>query len=309
MKKKTNTALLIKVKREKRNVKNLLPHLFVRRWHILAVANFLLFIFHFTPSSAQSLPTYESSIEQALTAANEQRYDEAINLFRQALKISPDDIRNALTYANIAHVQEAKGDKMKALDSYDMALGIAPLNVPILKAQADLYMSLGNHNKAARNYTKILDVDPHNINALLNRAYIYQQRHDYEHAKNDYEQLLTFDPDNYAALLGVAILFQNANKPQEAISRLTTLIDQHPDKAELYTIRAEIEAEANQPELALIDLDKAITLEPTNTNLILTRAYLHLHEDHKHLAQKDFLRAIELGIPRGQLKEELKQCK
>ena len=58
-----------------------------------------------------------------------------------------------------------------------------------------------------------------------------------------------------------------------------------------------------------MDLDKAIDLEPSNTNLVLTRAYLHLHEGHKHLAQKDFLRAIELGIPRGQLKDELKQCR
>jgi hypothetical protein len=42
---------------------------------------------------------------------------------------------------------------------------------------------------------------------------------------------------------------------------------------------------------------------------VLTRAYLHLKENHKHLAKKDFERAIELGTPRGQLKEELKQCK
>ena len=48
-----------------------------------------------TPLSAQ---TYESYIEQGLAAAQEQRYDEAIERFRQALKTAPDDIRNALTY-------------------------------------------------------------------------------------------------------------------------------------------------------------------------------------------------------------------
>ena len=240
--------------------------------HIKALLLLAVTCLTVSPSSAQS---YESYIEQGLAAAQEQHYDEAINHFRQALRLSPNDIRNALTYANIAKMQVAQGEPLKAI--------------------------LG--------YTKILDIDSRNIDALLGRAYIHQQRRDYQAAKTDYERLLTLQPDHYAALLGVAILFQNAGKPQEAIARLSTLIDQYPDKAELYSVRAEIEAEAHQPELALLDLDKAISLSPDNKNLILTRAYLHLHEGHKHLAQQDFERAIQLGVPRGQLKEELEQVK
>ena len=266
----------------------------------------LVFSFSLLVAGAQ---TYESYIEQGLAAVQEKRYDEAIEQFRQALRTSPDDIRNALTYANIAHVQELKGEQMQAINSYDMALGIAPLNVPILKSQADLFLTLGNLSKALLNYSKILDVAPNNTDALLSRAYIYQQQRNYQSAKTDYERLLTLQPNNYAALLGVAILFQNANKPQEALSRLTLLIDQYPEKAELYSIRAEIEAEAHQPELAIMDLDKAISLEPENKNMILTRAYLHLKEGRKYQAKQDFQRAIQLGVPQVQLKEELKQCK
>ena len=113
MKKKTNTVLLI---------------------------SFLLWL---TTLSAAAQTTYDSYIEQALAAAQAKHYDEAIDLFRQALKTAPGDIRNALTYANIAHLQELKGENLKAIENYDMALGIAPLNVPILKAQADLLMTLG----------------------------------------------------------------------------------------------------------------------------------------------------------------------
>ena len=241
--------------------------------------------------SAFAQQTYDSCIEQGLAATKAQHYDEAIDFFRQALRLSPNDIRNALTYANIAHVQVAQGNPHKALASYDMALGIAPLNLPILKAQADLYLSLGNLNKALMNYSKILDIDPNHVDALLNRAYIRQQHREFLSAKEDYERLLTLQPDNYAALLGVVLLYQNADKLQEALSRLSVLIDQYPDKAELYSIRAEIEAEAGQTELALMDLNRAIDLEPENKNLVLTRAYLHLKEDHKHLAKKDFERA------------------
>lgn len=280
---------------------NIVLHIEMKRFLSLLVLSFSL--------SVAGAQTYESYIEQGLAAAQKKHYDEAIEQFRQALRTSPDDIRNALTYANIAHIQELQGEQMKALNSYDMALGIAPLNVPILKSQADLLLTMGNLSKALLNYSKIIDVAPNNVDALLNRAYIYQQQHNYQNAKTDYERLLTLQPDNYAALLGVAILFQNANKPQEAISRLTLLIDQYPEKAELYSIRAEIEAEAHQPELAIMDLDKAISLDPENKNIILTRAYLHLKEGRKYQAKQDFQRAIQLGVPQVQLKEELKQCK
>ena len=102
MKKKTNTALLI---------------------------SFILWLVSLSISGQ----SYESLIEQGLAAAQEKNYDEAINSFRRALRLSPNDIRNALIYANIAHIQEAKGENLKAIGSYDMALGIAPENLPILQ--------------------------------------------------------------------------------------------------------------------------------------------------------------------------------
>jgi predicted Zn-dependent protease len=107
----------------------------------------------------------------------------------------------------------------------------------------------------------------------------------------------------------VAILFQECGKPGEAMSRLSVLADKYPDRAEIYSMRAEIEAEANQPELAIMDLDKAISLQPDNKNMILTRGFIHLKNNNKFLAKRDFERAIALGVPRGQLKKELKMVK
>ena len=163
MKKKTNTVLHIRTRNNK-------------------ITCFLVLSFSFLLSYAQS---YEECFEQGLTAARAQQHEQAISHFQQALKLSPDNIRNALIHANIAHVLLAKGEQMKALESYDLALGIAPLNIPILQARANLYLTLGNHGKALLDYTKIIDLDPKNNDALLQRAYIYQQRRDYHSAQAD----------------------------------------------------------------------------------------------------------------------------
>src|SRR5574344_1361318 len=98
------------------------------------------------PSDMQA-QTYEPYIEQRRHAASQQQYNEAIPHFRQALRLSPDNIRNALTYANIARIQDTMGEPLKPGDTYDSALRIAPENSPMLQSQADLLLRLGNYPK------------------------------------------------------------------------------------------------------------------------------------------------------------------
>jgi len=259
--------------------------------------------------SARVEAEYEKLVEKGISAVKADSLAKAEDLFRQALHLSPKDYRNPLLYGNLAKVQIAMGQKERALTSYDLALNFVPKNVPLLMGRAGLYLEMGNLSKALIDYRNVIEVDPNNVEALQYLGFIFTQQREYAKAKTHYERLLTIEPDNYAAQLGVAILFQEVGKPGDAIARLTQLADKYPDKAEIFSMRAEIEAESKQLELALIDLDKAIMLEPTNKNMILTRAYIYLEQGNKSKAKKDFERAIELGVPRGQLKEELKMCK
>lgn len=253
--------------------------------------------------------TYEQLVEQGIEAAKTDSLQKAERLFREALHLAPQDHRNPLVYGNLAKVQVAMGQKDRALTSYDLALNLVPKNVPLLMSRAALYLEKGNLAKAITDYRNVIDVDPNNVEALQYMGYIFTKQRDFAKAKTHYERLLAIDPNNYAGQLGVAILFQEVGKTAEAVARLTLLSEKYPDKAEILSMRAEIEAEMKQPELALMDLDKAIQIEPDNKNMILTRAYILLEQGDKKKAKKDFERAIELGVPRGQLKNELKECR
>ena len=57
-------------------------------------------------SGGMSAQTYEQTVRQALSAAEHDSLDQAEELFRQALKISPGDHRNALVYQYIGQVIE-----------------------------------------------------------------------------------------------------------------------------------------------------------------------------------------------------------
>jgi tetratricopeptide (TPR) repeat protein len=278
--------------------------------HIRLILAFLTLAAATLCATAQdSVPTYEQLVEQALNAVASGYAEKAERLFGEALKVSPADHRNALIYTNIGKLQEQTGREEKALQSYSSALDIVPQSVPILTSRADLYLRLGNFSKAAIDYGNIIAADPYNLHALKCRAYIHTKRREYAEAKADYSRVLEISPNDYTASLSIAVILIDTGRKNEAMSHITLLISKYPDKAELYSIRAEMEQEAKQTELAIIDMDKAVELEPDNINYILARAYLHLDNGNKFYARRDFNRAIELGVPRSSLKEELKKVR
>ncbi len=251
--------------------------------------------------------SYEAIVESGINAAKDQRLSEAEQLFNKAIHHSPDDHRNALVYMNLGKVQEAQDNNKGALQSYSSAISQYPNNVLFLSIRAKLYLKLENYRKAIADYTTIINVKPSDIKAYSYRGYAYSKTRELDHAKADFKVVTENDADNFMAALGSVIVEQQMGHNHEALTQLNIIISRFPDKAEPLVIRAEIESESNQKELAVIDLDSAIKLLP-NRNYYLKRAYLHLELQQKYLARQDFEKAIELGVPRQLLSEDLKKC-
>ena len=302
-----------------------------KRWHAHAAQWALLLAGLFVAASVQA-QSYEQLVERGLQAAQADSLAEAESLFQQALRLQPSDYRNALLYTDLGRVQEAlywqdthNGRKAdEALESYSLAIGLAPEAVPMLMARATFRLRLGIYDKAILDLTRVLTVNEQHLAALNYRAYCHGQLRSYGEARQDYERVLSLDEDNYEAQLGLAILEQQTGHLNAGIERMTQLIESSlrlraesspldlPEESasgELYSVRAGMYAENHQPELALLDLDTAVEREPANVNYILARAYLHQQQGNKRLALKDFEQAIALGIPPASLSEELKACK
>ena len=306
-----------------------------KRWHAHAAKWALLLAGSLFVATGRA-QTYEQLVERGLQAAQADSLVEAESLFQQALRLQPSDYRNALLYTDLGRVQEAlywqdthNGRKAdEALESYSLAIGLAPEAVPMLMARATFRLRLGIYDKAILDFTRILTVNEQHLTALNYRAYCHGQLRSYGEARQDYERVLSLDEDNYEAQLGLAILEQQTGHLNAGIERMTQLIEsslrlradssssvppaEGPEESasgELYSVRAGMYAENHQPELALLDLDTAVEREPANVNYILARAYLLQQQGNKRLALKDFEQAIALGIPPASLSEELKACK
>ena len=70
--------------------------------------------------------TYDELITSALDAAKKDSLTKSEILFRQALKMDPANMRNALLFTNLGTVQRRLGKIDDAIDSYTLSLNITP---------------------------------------------------------------------------------------------------------------------------------------------------------------------------------------
>lgn len=267
------------------------------------------------PAFAQ---TYEELGERAVAATEQDSLTLAEEYIMKALKLEPANPHNALLFSNLGTIQRRQHQYDKALESYTLALNIAPRTVPILMNRAALYLELGRDELARVDYSLVLDIETFNQEALLMRAYIYRQMRDYKSARSDYERLLKLNPQSYNGRLGLAMLEQKEGRYKEALSILNSMITDKADGATqitaplyavLYVARAGVEKDMQHIDMALIDLEEAIQLDPSQSEAYLMRGQIYLSQKRKELARRDFEKAVTLGVPQADVRDLLQQCK
>jgi Putative Zn-dependent protease, contains TPR repeats len=252
---------------------------------------------------------YKELFDKATQCEKMDSLVQAEKYYRDALKLEPTNAHNCMIFANLGRLQYRMHKIDDALESYNFALNMAPLTVPILMDRASLLFEMGLTDRAYVDCCTILDVNKNNAKALFLRAYLQAGRHNYKEAKEDYKRLLELEPESVSGRLGLAILYQQEQDFKNSLELLNKLIVEYPNDAELYVIRAGVEKEIFQLDVALIDLDKAISLSPTSANAYMLRGEILLAQKKKEMARSSFEKAIDLGIPRSELMQQLKESK
>ena len=226
--------------------------------------------------------SYQLLVRQAVTAMEDDSLRLAEQLFRQALKESPQAQGNVIIWSHLASIAERTGREDEAMEDYRQALLLAPGTTGLLLNRASLYLKMGNESRALADYNEVLDKHPDHAEALKD-------------ARRDYEHLLRLDPNHEQALLGLALVNDNDRRPQEAMENINRVIDLYPTHAAGYAIRAGMEFDRKLYEVAEVDYSKAIEIEPENISFRLARAHFYNKTKRKKEAREDVRVAARLG--------------
>ena len=256
-----------------------------------------------------SAQTYDELITRAMDAVEKDSLYQAEGWFKKALQLEPANMRNALLFSNLGTVQRRMGKNKEALESYSLALNLTPYSVTMLLNRASLYLEMDYLDKAYVDYCNVIDLDATNTEALGFRAYIYMRRRQYTDAKVDYQRVLKEVSDDKTARIGMAMANQKLQRYRESLEEFNRLIVDYPKDVSLLKARAELEVEMGTLEVALLDLENAAKLAPNDEEIYVMCGEIYLAQGRKREAYVAFEKAIELGVPRPQLQEQLKASK
>ena len=119
-----------------------------------------------------SAQTYDELITRAMDAVEKDSLYQAEQLFKEALRLEPSNMRNALLFSNLGTIQRRMGKNDDAVESYSLALNLTPYSVTMLLNRASLYLEMDYLDKAYVDYCNVIDLDDKNQEALRFRAYI-----------------------------------------------------------------------------------------------------------------------------------------
>jgi tetratricopeptide (TPR) repeat protein len=124
------------------------------------------------------------------------------SLALEALNVSLElDASNIGTYITLGFIYDVQGEIDKAIEVYDQALTISPDDPLLLNNYAYLLAQKGERlNEALEMVTRALEQSPESASYLDTKGWIYYALGEYDKAKDYIEQALVADPDNWTIL-------------------------------------------------------------------------------------------------------------
>ena len=192
-------------------------------------------------AAAKKDALYAGAFNNAVTAYNDKRYDDALKAYTMAQNIRPQD---TTAYIYAAYAAEAKQDYPVAKDNYkkllamnhktplvysrllyfakevdksepetlallEDALKTHPNNKDFMLEELNIYVKSGRGKEAITKLENAIKVDPTNTNLYNVLGSLYDQTGEKEKARESYEKVLTIDPANFDANFNLGVFHFN----------------------------------------------------------------------------------------------------
>ncbi len=249
----------------------------------------------------------------------EDKLDEAISEYKQALEIRPrDDILNKLSQAyrkkRLAGKPEDKSvaaDKkslgIDSLTDEEFADRISKLGKPDTMDQKttldDLsitgseYYDKGMLNEAIEEFKEVLEIDPDDTETHYNLGNAYVDKEMFDEAISAYKKAVELDPKFIDAYLSLGTAYLDKGLTDDAIALYLQASKLNPDDSYLYYYLGEAYYDKKRYKKAIIKFEKAVSINPMDAEIQYRLAETYYETKQFDLALEHAKRAEELGHP------------
>ncbi|XP_067628574.1 protein O-mannosyl-transferase Tmtc3 [Eurosta solidaginis] len=240
---------------------------------------------------------------------NEQRYDEALLYFQQAVQIQPDDIGAHInvgrTYNNMQQYDKAEMayreakelfPKVKPGESYQARIAPNHLNVFINLAQL-IARNRTRLEEADLLYRQAISMRADYVQAYINRGDILMKLNRTAQAQEVYEKALLYDSENADIYYNLGVVFLEQGKSAQAHVYFNKAIELYPEHEQALlnsAILLQEHGDADARELSRMRLFKVLDKDANNEKVYFNLGMLAMDESNFEEAEQFFKRAIHI---------------
>ncbi len=192
----------------------------------------------------------------------------------------------------IAHYH--KGKYEQAIKLFSQAIKINPEYSSAYNSRGDAYYRLRDYKKSQEDSSAAISHNPKDANAYYDRAFTLYSLGKYKDAIADYNRAIKLNPSDENAYYGRGLAHYEIKQKKQAIADVNQAIKINPKFAFAYVHRGRLHRERGEKIKAIQDFDKAIKLNPKYTEAYYQRGKTHYAVNDKLRAKKDFTKVIEL---------------
>ena len=228
-----------------------------------------------------SLSRYEALIDSSFVAGNLGDYARAETYLREALRLAPRGMVQAMLLNNLGGLQ-----LLQALEQ-------SPSDPTARYNRAQLFVRRKDYKAALTDFALLLSAHPRNELYLYQRAMLYLLTKEYDLAENDLKTIIEGNGESLKARIGYALLETMRGHYDEAERLYSYLTDKLPRNAEVYEGRARMFLARGMRGFAQRDINLAFEYARGKAPATLYRLRAELNEalGNKKEAQEDLRQA------------------
>ena len=228
---------------------------------------------------------------RALILLNEERPEEAVAGFEEALK----------AYPTFVHAWEMRGSALEdlnrpldALASYDQALRLKPDSIGALISRSDILTNLQRYEEAIESYGRLIALLPDMDHAWTNRGIALAALGRVSEAMDNIDHALELEPNAPRTHSERAIILQDLGRHEEAIAACDMASHLRSGMFEPWNTRGNAELDLERYDAALASYDRALAINPDYPEALTNRAAVLLKFGRHAEALADCDRALAI---------------
>ena len=203
----------------------------------------------------------------------ENNHIEAINFFKKAQKIRPD---NNLINFNLAKAFSESGNDLEAIKYYEIAIRLDKNHLGSWLNFANSLYQLERYDEALIHYDQALKLKPDYAEAYYNKGNIFRNFKRYDEALSNYDQAIKLKPNYFEVYNNRALTLNFLKRYEEALNNYNEAIRLKPDYADAYNSKGVTLNDLARYDEALNNYNEAIRLKPDYAEAYLNKSYVEL---------------------------------